>query len=202
MIRLPRLKCNDLNIPQILTKSTKLPVRTYVLSGPTQLLKGTKSRWRAKDRLVRVICAWLAALFQLESERPVSDTLIIEFDGTDSAHPALVSFDDELGENTIVVAGGSLRLAEDVAARTVNVTLNVNEDGFVLFDASQHVNELNINGGHVEFSPSHPTVAGTYLAACVTYAVLFDVRGFSGAAPLPGLSAEEMQSLQRAAAAV
>ena len=47
---------------------------------------------------------------------------------------------------------------------------------------------------------SHPTVAGTYLAACVAYAVLFRTKPYDVSEELPGLSFADVKLLQRAAA--
>ena len=46
---------------------------------------------------------------------------------------------------------------------------------------------------------SHPTVAGSFLAACVMYAVLFDARKIPAHDALLGLTAEEVDILRRAA---
>lgn len=46
---------------------------------------------------------------------------------------------------------------------------------------------------------SHPTIAGSYLAACVFFAVLFDRNPVGAAAEVKGLTAAEAESLQRAA---
>jgi hypothetical protein len=48
---------------------------------------------------------------------------------------------------------------------------------------------------------SHPTPAGSYLAACAAYAVLFGRSPAGNGAEVPGLAAAEAQVLQRAAAA-
>jgi hypothetical protein len=49
---------------------------------------------------------------------------------------------------------------------------------------------------------SHPTLAGSYLAACVAYAVLFRRTPPGNSAAIDGLAAEAMRLLQRAAADV
>jgi hypothetical protein len=46
---------------------------------------------------------------------------------------------------------------------------------------------------------SHPTVAGTYLAACVFFATLFRRTSAGLPAVVPGLTAPEVKLLQRAA---
>jgi hypothetical protein len=46
---------------------------------------------------------------------------------------------------------------------------------------------------------SHPTLAGSYLAACVFFAVLFNASPVGIRAPVSGLSADEMMLLQTAA---
>ena len=49
---------------------------------------------------------------------------------------------------------------------------------------------------------SHPTLAGSYLAACVAYAVLFQCSPLANAADIAGLAAEDRRLLQRFAADV
>ena len=47
---------------------------------------------------------------------------------------------------------------------------------------------------------SHPTVAGTYLAACTAFAVLFGRNPVNNAFAVTGVSDKDRQLLQRAAA--
>ncbi|MBK6427439.1 MAG: SGNH/GDSL hydrolase family protein [Blastocatellia bacterium] len=46
---------------------------------------------------------------------------------------------------------------------------------------------------------SHPTLAGSYLAACVLFSVLFDRSPVGLAVPATGLSADDAHAIQRAA---
>jgi hypothetical protein len=46
---------------------------------------------------------------------------------------------------------------------------------------------------------SHPTVAGSYLAACVLYSTLFGVRPAGLGLAVPGLTAADLEALEQAA---
>jgi hypothetical protein len=47
---------------------------------------------------------------------------------------------------------------------------------------------------------SHPTIAGSYLAACVMYLVLYGRKAIPGGVELPGATEQEMREIHDAAA--
>ena len=58
-----------------------------------------------------------------------------------------VRFDGDVGEAAINVSGGTFTFAEDAGDDNPNLVVNVAAGGTVIFDATQHLAELNITGG-------------------------------------------------------
>ncbi len=115
-----------------------------------------------------------------------NDTLIIQ--GT---LPAPIIFNGSSGADSLDVQSGAFSFNSDASAGTANLSISVESGGSVVFNSTQHIAALTLNGGNASFSGAGKVLVTTALS--ITNGSQLDLAGnsviinYAGASPLPAI---------------